>query len=142
MLVKRFDLDVRAQSRIGILGVNGSGKTTLLRTLVGQLPALAGEVYRQPRAVVGFFDQHQAEDLPVDATALEALAQRHPERKEHELRAHLGAFGLGKLALQPVRSLSGGERSRVALAAATLQAPHVLVTWSRSSHSSYRVTYI
>lgn len=90
--------------------------------------------------MVGFFDQHQAEDLPTDATALEALAERHPDRKEHEIRAHLGAIGLGKLAVQPVGCLSGGERSRVALAAATLQAPHVLVAWLWRSDMRYRST--
>eukprot|EP00913_Durusdinium_trenchii_P006731 g6327.t1 len=109
-LVRKFDLD-----------------TTLLRTLVNQLPVLAGEVYQQPRVVVGFFDQHQADDLPVDATPLAALCERQPNLKEQEVRAHLGSFGLGRLAVQPIRCLSGGERSRVALAAATLRAPHVLV---------------
>ncbi|CAK9088465.1 unnamed protein product [Durusdinium trenchii] len=133
-LVRKFDLDVRAQSRIGILGVNGSGKTTLLRTLVNQLPVLAGEVYQQPRVVVGFFDQHQADDLPVDATPLAALCERQPNLKEQEVRAHLGSFGLGRLAVQPIRCLSGGERSRVALAAATLRAPHMLVLDEPTNH--------
>lgn len=133
-LIKKFDLDIRAQSRIGILGVNGSGKTTLLRTLVGELACLWGEVYQQPRVVVGFFNQHQADDLPNDATPLESLCESHPNLKDHEVRAHLGSFGLGRLAVQPIKSLSGGERSRVALAAATLRAPHVLVLDEPTNH--------
>ena len=133
-LVKKFDLDIRAQSRIGILGVNGSGKTTLLRTLVGELACLGGEVYQQPRVVVGFFNQHQADDLPNNVTPLESLCESHPNLKEHEVRAHLGSFGLGRLAVQPIRCLSGGERSRVALAAATLRAPHVLVLDEPTNH--------
>ncbi|CAL1154077.1 unnamed protein product [Cladocopium goreaui] len=133
-LIKKFDLDIRAQSRIGILGVNGSGKTTLLRTLVGELACLSGEVYQQPRVVVGFFNQHQADDLPNDATPLESLCESHPNLKDHEVRAHLGSFGLGRLAVQPIKSLSGGERSRVALAAATLRAPHVLVLDEPTNH--------
>eukprot|EP00435_Cladocopium_sp_Y103_P004315 s2379_g1.t1 len=133
-LIKKFDLDIRAQSRIGILGVNGSGKTTLLRTLVGELACLSGEVYQQPRVVVGFFNQHQADDLPNDATPLESLCESHPTLKDHEVRAHLGSFGLGRLAVQPIKSLSGGERSRVALAAATLRAPHVLVLDEPTNH--------
>lgn len=133
-LIKKFDLDIRAQSRIGILGVNGSGKTTLLRTLVGELACLSGEVYQQARVVVGFFNQHQADDLPNDATPLESLCESLPNLKDHEVRAHLGSFGLGRLAVQPIKSLSGGERSRVALAAATLRAPHVLVLDEPTNH--------
>ena len=133
-LVKRFDLDIRARARIGILGVNGSGKTTLLRTLVGQITSLKGEVYQQPRVVVGFFDQHQADDLPRDATPLQSLCEGCPNLKEQDVRAHLGSFGLGRLAIQPIGCLSGGERSRVALAAATLRAPHVLVLDEPTNH--------
>ncbi|CAE7519694.1 ABC transporter F family member 3 [Symbiodinium microadriaticum] len=133
-LVRKFDLDIRDKSRVGILGVNGSGKTTLLRTLVQDLPCLAGEVYQQPRVVVGFFSQHQADNLPNDATALEALCERHPNLTEGEVRSHLGSFGLGRLAVSPIRCLSGGERSRVALAAATLRPPHVLVLDEPTNH--------
>jgi len=133
-LVQKFDLDIRAKSRIGILGVNGSGKTTLLRTLVQELPCLGGDVYQQPRVVVGFFSQHQADSLPGSATALEALCERHPLLTEGEVRSHLGSFGLGRLAVSPIRCLSGGERSRVALAAATLRPPHVLVLDEPTNH--------
>jgi len=133
-LLRKFDLDVRAKSRIGILGVNGSGKTTLLRTLVGDLLALGGEVYQQPRALVGFFNQHQTDGLPSDATALEALCESNPACTEVEVRAHLGSFGLGRLAVQPIRCLSGGERSRVALARATLRPPHVLILDEPTNH--------
>jgi len=133
-LVKKFDLDVRARARIALLGVNGSGKTTLLRTLARELEPLRGEVYSQPKVVVGFFNQHQADDLPYDQCALDVLLERHPGLEEAEVRAHLGNFGMGRLALQPIGTLSGGERCRVALAAITLRPPHVLLLDEPTNH--------
>jgi len=133
-LIRKFDLDIRAKTRAAILGVNGSGKTTLLRTLVGDLPVLKGEVYQQPRAVVGFFCQHQADGLPLDQTPLEALREAHSSVAEPEVRAHLGSFGIGRLAVQPIRTLSGGEKCRVALAKVTLRPPHVLVLDEPTNH--------
>jgi len=133
-LIRAFDLDIRAKARIALLGVNGSGKTTLLRTLAEELPAAAGEVYRQPRVVVGFFNQHQAEALPTDATPVEALLERCPGHTEPDVRAHLGSFGMGRQAVQPIGTLSGGEKCRVALAAITLRAPHLLLLDEPTNH--------
>lgn len=133
-LIDKFDLDIRAKARIAILGINGTGKTTLLRTLAQELPALSGEVYQQPRAVVGFFCQHQVDALPDELSALDALMEAKPGASEAELRGHLGSFGIGRLATQPIRLLSGGERSRVALALATLRPPHVLLLDEPTNH--------
>lgn len=133
-LVQKFDLDVRAKARVALLGVNGSGKTTLLRTLAQELEPLCGEVYRQPKVVVGFFNQHQAEDLPYERSALEVLLERHEGAREADVRAHLGNFGVGRLALQPIGTLSGGEKCRVALAAITLRPPHVLLLDEPTNH--------
>jgi len=133
-LVKKFDFDVRSKARIALLGVNGSGKTTLLRTLAKELDPLRGEVYSQPKVVVGFFNQHQADDLPYDQCALEVLMERNPGILEFEVRAHLGNFGIGRLAVQPIGTLSGGEKCRVALAAVTMRPPHVLLLDEPTNH--------
>lgn len=134
-LVKSFDLDVRMTSRVGLLGVNGSGKTTLLRTLAKELTPLRGDVYQAPRVVVGFFNQNQADGLPLELTALEVLRQRYPEVPESEVRGHLGSFGMGgRQAVQPIRTLSGGEKCRVALAAITLRPPHLLLLDEPTNH--------
>merc|ERR1719277_167915 len=133
-LVRKFDLDIRPSSRIAILGVNGSGKTTLLRTLAEELVPLKGEVYHQPRVIVGSFSQHQAEALPCELSALEVLLERHPEAKESEIRGHLGSFGMGGQAKQPIASLSGGEKARAALAIITFRPPHILLLDEPTNH--------
>lgn len=133
-LIKEFDLDIRTNSRLGLLGINGSGKTTLLRALAKELPPLQGEVYQQPRLVVGFFNQHQADGLPLDITAVQDLRERFPEATERDIRGHLGSFGLGRQAVQPIRTLSGGEKCRVALAAITFRPPHILLLDEPTNH--------
>mmetsp|Transcript_106003 Transcript_106003/g.167374 ORF Transcript_106003/g.167374 Transcript_106003/m.167374 type:complete len:807 (+) Transcript_106003:77-2497(+) len=133
-LINKFDLDIRMGSRIGLLGVNGSGKTTLLRTLLKELNPLKGEVYLQPRVVISFFNQHQADALPLSMTAVESLRERFPETTEAEVRSHLGAFGVGRQAVQSIGSLSGGEKNRVALAAITFRPPHILVLDEPTNH--------
>ena len=134
ILIRKFDLDIRNGARVAILGVNGSGKTTLLRTLAHDLEPISGEVYQQPRVIVGVFNQHQADALPEEMTPVQILRERHPEMSEAEVRSHLGSFGVGRLAVQLVGSLSGGEKCRVALAAATIRPPHVLLLDEPTNH--------
>jgi len=133
-LIKKFDLDIRMTSRIGLLGVNGSGKTTLLRTLTKDLAPLKGEVYQQPRVIIGFFNQHQADALPLGATGAQVLNERFPDATEAEIRSHLGSFGLSRQAVQTIGTLSGGEKCRVALAAITFRPPHLLLLDEPTNH--------
>jgi len=133
-LIKQFDLDIRMTSRIGLLGVNGSGKTTLLRTLTKDLAPLKGEVYQQPRVIVGFFNQHQADALPLGATGVQVMTERFPDTTESEIRGHLGSFGLSRQAVQPIGTLSGGEKCRIALAVITFRPPHLLLLDEPTNH--------
>jgi ATPase subunit of ABC transporter with duplicated ATPase domains len=133
-LIGKFDLDLRMESRVGILGVNGSGKTTLLKVLTKELEPLKGAVYQQQRVIIGFFNQHQADALPLNVCGIEALQERFPEAHEHEIRSHLGSFGMGKQATQPIVTLSGGEKVRVALAAVTFRPPHILLLDEPTNH--------
>jgi ATP-binding cassette, subfamily F, member 3 len=122
-------------ARIGILGVNGAGKSTLLKCLVGDLPPLSGELTRGQHARVGYFAQHQLETLRADSSALVQLADRFPGRREQWGRDYLGRWGFpGELAARPVRTLSGGEKARLALAMIALTEPAVLVLDEPTNH--------
>lgn len=129
-----FDMDIDLKSRIALLGINGSGKSTLLKTIAGRLRPLTGEVYTYPRLVVSYFSQELADELPLELTAVEALLQDMPDCSDQQVRAQLGAFGIRHQAVQILRTLSGGEKVRVAIARATLKAPHVLLLDEPTNH--------
>jgi ATP-binding cassette subfamily F protein 3 len=123
-LAKAFDrplfndlsFQIERGQRWGILGPNGSGKTTLLRCLVGRQQPDAGDVHLGTNVKIGYFDQLLAE-LDDDAQVVDAIRPSHKQFTEPERRNMLARFGVtADMAFQPVRSLSGGERNRVALA--------------------------
>jgi ATP-binding cassette subfamily F protein 3 len=122
-------------ARIGVLGVNGAGKSTLLKCLVGSLEPLGGELVRGQHAHVGYFAQHQLETLDADRSALAQLSRAHPQRKEQWCRDYLGSWGFsGGQAERPVRTFSGGEKARLALAMIALTGPALLVLDEPTNH--------
>jgi ATP-binding cassette subfamily F protein 3 len=124
---------VRRADRIAIIGPNGSGKTTLVRSIVGELPPVAGSVRWGSRTTRGYYSQTLGQ-LREDRTVLEEI-QDARAMSEEEARNILGRFLFsGDDAFKEVRSLSGGERSRVALARLILQAPNVLVLDEPTNH--------
>lgn len=133
-LSQPFDLDLDLASRVAILGLNGSGKSTMLRTLAKELEPLHGEVYVHGRLSVAYFSQHVADSLPLDSTPVEALQERFPEATALQLRAQLGNFGLRRQATIKLKNLSGGEKSRCALATMTYQPPHMLLLDEPTNH--------
>ncbi|KAI0711357.1 P-loop containing nucleoside triphosphate hydrolase protein, partial [Earliella scabrosa] len=138
-------LNVGQDARIAIVGANGSGKTTLVKALVGEVAPTKGQITRHPSAKIGYFTQHHVDELhqhPVETSALSLLLDRDPERREQDCRAHLGKYGLkGNLALQPLRSLSGGQMVRVAFALSTFgSSPHLLILDEPTNHLDYLTT--
>eukprot|EP00929_Paragymnodinium_shiwhaense_P007533 TRINITY_DN111450_c0_g1_i1.p1 TRINITY_DN111450_c0_g1~~TRINITY_DN111450_c0_g1_i1.p1 ORF type:complete len:786 (-),score=194.47 TRINITY_DN111450_c0_g1_i1:306-2663(-) len=133
-LSQAFDLDVRMDSRIALLGMNGSGKTTLLRTMAQDLNPLKGEVYVYPRLVVGYFSQHVADALPLNKSPVECLKEKFPEATENDIRATLGSFGIRSQAVVPLGCLSGGEKTRVSLASIFFKPPHILLLDEPTNH--------
>jgi ATP-binding cassette subfamily F protein 3 len=122
-------------ARIGVLGVNGAGKSTLLKCLVGSLEPLGGELIRGQHSHVGYFAQHQLETLDADRSALAQLSRAHPQRKEQWCRDYLGSWGFsGGQAERPVRTFSGGEKARLALAMIALTGPALLVLDEPTNH--------
>jgi len=128
-------LTLRANSRIGVLGVNGAGKSTLIKTLAGGLPALGGTRIAAKGLQIGYFAQHQLDQLDLHATALQHMQRLAPQTREQDLRNYLGRFGfVGEQALSPVAPFSGGEKARLALAMVVWQRPNLLLLDEPSNH--------
>jgi ATP-binding cassette, subfamily F, member 3 len=128
-------LRLRPEDRIGILGPNGAGKSTLLAMLAGVLSPTSGERAVDPDLVVGYFAQHQREQLDDQASPLLHLQRLDPGATEQDLRNLLGGFGFsGTRADQSVAVLSGGERVRLVLAMLVWQAPAVLLLDEPTNH--------
>ncbi|MBO6783743.1 MAG: ABC-F family ATP-binding cassette domain-containing protein, partial [Alphaproteobacteria bacterium] len=130
-LAFRIDPD----DRIALLGRNGNGKTTLARLLAGQLEPMAGKMSASGKLRVGYFAQHQVEELVADDTPLDHMTRLMPDAKPGVVRAQLGRFGFSgdKVHLE-VKRLSGGERARLSLALITRDAPHILILDEPTNH--------
>ena len=134
-VLSRLDLRLDPDDRIALLGANGNGKTTFARLLAGRLAPLSGTVTRAPNLGVGFFAQHQIEEMRPEASAFDHLAALMPDKPPEAVRTRLGGFGFGQdKALVPVADLSGGERARLNLALVTYNGPSLLILDEPTNH--------
>ncbi len=135
VLFEDLSFDILRGRRVGILGPNGCGKTTLLRILLGDEPPTAGKVQRGHLVYLGYLDQH-LKMLDDEKSLLRAVwPDDDATQTEQKMRDLLGSFGLqGEIVEQPVKSLSGGERSRAALARLTVEGANVLVLDEPTNH--------
>jgi ATP-binding cassette subfamily F protein 3 len=134
-VLREVSLRLDMEDRIALLGANGNGKSTLAKLLAGRLAPLSGQMERARGLGVGFFAQHQIEDLTLAETPLAHLARVLPAAQATVLRAHLARFGLDAERVErPVGELSGGERARLALALATREGPQILVLDEPTNH--------
>jgi len=135
VVLRGLDLRIDQDDRIALLGKNGEGKTTLAKLLSGRLEALSGRIVSQRKLRVGFFAQHQVEELHVEETPLQHIQRERPDEPPPRLRARLAGFGLGaEQAETPVGRLSGGQKARLSLLLATLPAPHLLILDEPTNH--------
>ncbi len=126
---------VRAGDRIGILGVNGAGKSTLVKAIAGELAPRAGELRRGQGLAIGYFAQHQLDQLRADESPLAHLRRLAPEAREQELRNFLGQYRFsGDMASATIGPMSGGEKARCALALIAWQRPNLLVLDEPTNH--------
>ncbi|HLP97274.1 MAG TPA: ATP-binding cassette domain-containing protein [Sideroxyarcus sp.] len=134
-LFNNIELFLRAGARIALLGPNGAGKSTLIKLLVGELQPTAGKLEFTPDIRIGYFAQHQLENLDSAATPLQHMERVAPKETTLALRSFLGRFGLASDSEdRPVATFSGGEKSRLALALLAWQKPHLLLLDEPTNH--------
>ncbi|MFT7593463.1 MAG: ATP-binding cassette subfamily F protein 3 [Paracoccaceae bacterium] len=135
VVLRNLNLRIDQDDRIALLGKNGQGKSTLAKLLSDRLPPLSGKMIRSNKLRIGFFAQHQVEELHVDETPLQHLLRERPGEGQSKLRARLAGFGLGPdQADTAVGRLSGGQKARLSLLLATLPAPHLLILDEPTNH--------
>ncbi|HYI84657.1 MAG TPA: ABC-F family ATP-binding cassette domain-containing protein [Acetobacteraceae bacterium] len=134
-VLRGLDLRLDQDDRVALLGANGNGKSTLAKLLAGRLAPMAGEQHRAPRLRVGYFAQHQTEELGSEGTPLSHMQAALPKATETQCRAQLARFGLdADRAETAVASCSGGEKARLLLALCTREAPQLLILDEPTNH--------
>ncbi|MGI4942328.1 MAG: ABC-F family ATP-binding cassette domain-containing protein [Janthinobacterium lividum] len=134
-ILSGLSLSVDMDDRIALLGANGNGKSTLAKLIAGRLEPMAGEVRRSPKLRVGYFAQHQTDELVLTETPVDHMARALPRALPPQVRSQLARFGLdADRADTPVGSLSGGEKARLLLALATRDAPQLLILDEPTNH--------
>lgn len=135
VVLSGVSFSIRSGERIGILGVNGAGKSTLVKAIVGELTPMSGELRRGQGLEIGYFAQHQLDQLRMDETPLEHLRHLAPDAREQELRDFLGTYRFsGDFAEAKVAPMSGGEKARLALALIAWKKPNLLVLDEPTNH--------
>jgi ATP-binding cassette subfamily F protein 3 len=135
LLFKNLNFGIDLDSRIAMVGANGIGKSTILKLISGDLQPTSGTVFRSPKVRMAVFNQHHVDGLDLTVNPLLYMMRCYPGVPEQKLRAHLGSFGVsGSLALQPMYTLSGGQKSRVAFSKITFKKPHIILLDEPSNH--------
>ncbi len=138
-VLRQVHENIDHDDRIAILGANGNGKSTMMKLIADKLGVMAGEVNRSKKLRIGYFSQHQTEELDVNATPYEEMMKMVRESggdaKEHKVRAKLGAFGFSRDLLDnKISTLSGGEKARLLFAFMSFDAPHLLLLDEPTNH--------
>ncbi|WP_375258381.1 ABC-F family ATP-binding cassette domain-containing protein [Citreimonas sp.] len=135
VVLQKLNLRIDQDDRIALLGRNGQGKSTLSKLLADRLPLMAGKMTRSTKLRVGYFAQHQVDELRVEETPIQHMLRARPGVLQSKLRAQLAGFGLmAAQADTEVGRLSGGQKARLSLLLATLDAPHMLILDEPTNH--------
>lgn len=134
-ILKEVRFSLEPGDRIGLLGHNGAGKSTLVKTLRGELPLIDGSRVEGQHLAVGYFSQHQVDELTLEKNALDHIQALDKSMPEQEIRNFLGGFDFrGDKVLEPVRIFSGGEKARLALAIVSFSKPNLLLMDEPTNH--------
>jgi ATP-binding cassette subfamily F protein 3 len=134
-VLENIELGLLPGQRIGLLGLNGAGKSTLIKLIAGEIEPMAGCIERARDLRIGYFAQHQLEQLDREASPLRHLQRIDPGAGEKELRSYLGGFNFsGDRVLEPVGPFSGGEKARLVLALLIWQKPNLLLLDEPTNH--------
>ncbi|MFV0303296.1 MAG: ABC-F family ATP-binding cassette domain-containing protein [Paracoccus sp. (in: a-proteobacteria)] len=134
-VLRRLNLRIDQDDRIALLGRNGQGKSTLSKLLAERLAPMEGRIARSGKLRVGYFAQHQVDELHLDETPLDHIRRLRPDEAPSKLRARLAGFGLMEAQAETrVAQLSGGQKARLSLMIATIDAPHILILDEPTNH--------
>src|SRR5271169_2303590 len=134
-VLNRVTLRIDTDDRIALLGANGNGKSTLVKLLAGKLQPFSGHVTRAEKLSIGYFAQHQLDELNLDASPYDHVRKLTPDAPEAKVRGRAGAIGFsGKAADTLVRNLSGGEKARLLLGLATFSGPNMIILDEPTNH--------
>lgn len=134
-IINKMSFNLDADTRIALVGKNGSGKSTFLKILEGELEPTEGYISKNSKIKVAKFSQHHVDHLDLKQTALEFMQSKFPDAEKQILRTHLGGLGLsGELAVQPIFTLSGGQKSRIMFAMISYMKPHILLLDEPTNH--------
>jgi ATP-binding cassette subfamily F protein 3 len=134
-VLRKLSLRIDQDDRIALLGRNGEGKSTLSKLLAGKLTPCEGKMTKSSKLRIGYFAQHQVDELHIDETPLQHVMRLRSAEGQPKLRARLASFGLmAEQAETVVGRLSGGQKARLSLLLATLDAPHLLILDEPTNH--------
>lgn len=135
VVLRNVAFSLAENERIALLGQNGNGKSTLAKFMVGVLKAQKGTVHYWDKLKIGYFSQHQEEELPLDETPVSYFESLMKGENQTTVRTHLASFGLtGEKALTQIQRLSGGEKSRLLFAKMALKKPNLLILDEPTNH--------
>ncbi len=135
MILSDVALTIRPKERLGLLGRNGAGKSTLIKLLAGELKQMAGKRVEGKDLNIGYFAQHQLEQLRANESPLQHMMRQDPQTREQQLLNYLGGFDFrGEMARSPCENFSGGEKSRLALAMLIWTRPNLLLLDEPTNH--------
>jgi len=134
-VLQKMNLRLDQDDRIALLGANGEGKSTLSKLLAGRMVLMDGKLTKPSKLRVGFFAQHQLDELVEGETPFQHMVRLRPDEGNAQIRSRLGAAGIGAdIVENPVERLSGGQKARLLMAMAAIDAPHILILDEPTNH--------